>query len=497
MKWLIFGILMYAATYNAGYTQILWEEHFDNPGSFSESQFAHYKEGVYHIYGKNGRVSYFKDREFANAAIQVKTEFIGKEEGKGYGVIFRALDYDNFYVFGISGNGFYFFAKEIKDKFVSVIAWTESEVINKKGVNFLAVNCDGPAIELFINGIKVNQVTDKTFRSGKAGLIAYNDVHAHFDDLIVFQNRSGLATSFQLDPEPVHTDYDFSSEQSHLYYYNFDVMNEEWSQSEHVYYERGYYTMWNQNSDHYTWHSFSGKNYTMEANIKIGRWPEGLPESQGGILVRMNKNIDFYGLAVLQDDRVILKKRTNEFDQVLHEWKVNDLYGIIRLKLSADNDQLHCWVNDQFLGTASDPSEPHAHVDFGFFATKGVQLNIYSVNLTEIKIDWVALISAFFLSPVFIVIFAVVALIIIVNLLGKTRKRKQMIEKLRRQIIQHIEKNRGTVTVTSVMMEYNVDLKTAKAVMNEACLAYKGHHLISQDGNDCYDFPEYFSGGKG
>ncbi len=495
MKWFCM-IMVNAVTLCPGYSQILWEDHFGSTGGFSETQFAHYKGGIYHIYAKSGRVSYHKDRVFDNAAIQVRTEFIGHEEAKGYGLIFRAQDYDNFYVFAISGNGYYFFGKEISDKHQMLIQWTESSVIHQKGVNYLAVSCEGPVIELFINGQAVNRITDPSFSKGRVGLIAYNDVHAHFDDLIVYRNSSGLGSDFPFDPEPVHRDNDFSAEKSHLYFDNFDVMNDEWSQSENVYYERGYYTIWNQSSDHFTWHTYSDKNFAMEASMMILRWPEGDSASKAGLIVRSNKNTDFYAFAVTPDSRLLLKKRTNSFDQVLQVWNLSGMNGILKLKVSADNDHLQCWVNDHYLGKVKDEGEPHPFMNFGFFASKGVQMNVYSVNLSDIQIDWGEVFSSFFFSPVFMVSAGILVFILITGKLSRAGKRKMRIDKIRNEIVHHIEKKRGSVSVTGVMQEYDIDLKAAKQIMEEACSRYKGHHLVSQDGNDWFDFPDYFSSGK-
>ncbi len=479
--------------------QMLWEERFEQPDAFSESQYAHFKNGVYHIFGKNGRVTTSNKLIIDDAAIRIKTDFISGEENQGYGLIFRAKDFDNFYIFVISANGHYYLRKKINKEYYNIIDWTSSQEINKNGVNYLAVSCNGPKIELYINGKQINRAADPSLTSGKIGLIAFSGVHAHFDDLLVARNLSDMIERYDFTPEPPDYTGDFPEDPAYLLTDNFDNMSSGWGQSDNVYYERGYYTMWNQEDMHYTWHHFSQKNYILETNFQIKRrFPEVFPDKTG-IFFRAEKTTDFYSLSVSKNKSVLLEKRINSFNKILHEQKLEslDFNNMIRMKVSVHDDEIQCWVNDEWLGKFSDPINTLEYFNFGFFASKGVQLQVYGIRLGDIKIDWGEALAGFFSSRGFISITVIILLFVLIRIGVKSRLKKIRIAGiLQKTMRKYIEDKRGSFSITNVMNDFHLDIKTAKQIMDEACARYQGHHLISQDGNDWYDFPDYFRSGS-
>jgi hypothetical protein len=113
----------------------------------------------------------------------------------GYGLIFRVQvgeESDDFYAFRISGDGFYTVEKTENGQLATLIDWTPSSQIDQaEGTpNLLAVQGDGDAYALYINGRQVGAFTDDAYTGGTFGFMVDNyDEKAPatftFDDLAV------------------------------------------------------------------------------------------------------------------------------------------------------------------------------------------------------------------------------------------------------------------------------------------------------------------------
>jgi hypothetical protein len=88
----------------------------------------------------------------------------GKDQ---YGLVFRSLDYSNGegYYFGVTCDGKYSLVLSDGNRYRTLIDWTSSEKIvsGSNQTNRLGVLADGPSIDLFINGEKVNNTNDSAY----------------------------------------------------------------------------------------------------------------------------------------------------------------------------------------------------------------------------------------------------------------------------------------------------------------------------------------------
>ncbi|MEZ4540621.1 MAG: hypothetical protein R3C43_11665 [Chloroflexota bacterium] len=117
-------------------------------------------------------------RTFDDVVIRVEARQVAGANDNAYGVICRYQNEDNFYVFLISGDGYYAIGK-YQTGVDNVTYLTEnsqfqlSEAINT-GVasNELQVSCIGNQLSLEVNGASVVTVTDPTFVTGDIGLAA-------------------------------------------------------------------------------------------------------------------------------------------------------------------------------------------------------------------------------------------------------------------------------------------------------------------------------------
>ena len=88
----------------------------------------------------------------------------GKDQ---YGLVFRAPDYSNGegYYFGVTCDGQYSLIHSDGNRYRTLIDWTSSEKIvqGSNQTNRLGVLAEGPSIDLFINGEKVNHTEDSNY----------------------------------------------------------------------------------------------------------------------------------------------------------------------------------------------------------------------------------------------------------------------------------------------------------------------------------------------
>jgi hypothetical protein len=117
-------------------------------------------------------------RDFDDVIVSAEARQVGGPNDNAYGLICRYQNEENFYVFLVSGDGFYAIGK-YQTGTENVVYLTEnqqflpSDSINL-GVasNELRASCVGNQLSLEVNGIPVLSVTDPTFVTGDIGLAA-------------------------------------------------------------------------------------------------------------------------------------------------------------------------------------------------------------------------------------------------------------------------------------------------------------------------------------
>lgn len=117
-------------------------------------------------------------KEFADTVILVDTQVLDGPDDNALGVICRYQDSENYYVFLISGDGYYAIGRyqSGSDQITYLTGggeYTPSEAINQgTAVNQLQVSCVGNDLTLAVNGVELEQVTDTAFANGDVGLAA-------------------------------------------------------------------------------------------------------------------------------------------------------------------------------------------------------------------------------------------------------------------------------------------------------------------------------------
>ncbi len=118
------------------------------------------------------------DRIFDDVIITVEARQVSGPNDNAYGIICRYQSEENFYVFLISGDGYYTIGK-YQSAAENVVYLTEngqfqpSDAIHTGvATNELQASCIGNQLSLEVNGVPLVSVTDPTFVTGDIGLAA-------------------------------------------------------------------------------------------------------------------------------------------------------------------------------------------------------------------------------------------------------------------------------------------------------------------------------------
>lgn len=134
-------------------------------------------------------------RQFGDVIVTVQARQVAGPNDNAYGVICRYQNEENFYLFLISGDGFYMIGKyqSGSNRIIYLTGDGEfqfSEIINQGvATNQVRASCIGNELTLSVNGIPLATVTDASFATGDVGLgvstFEPGTAVVHFDDLRV------------------------------------------------------------------------------------------------------------------------------------------------------------------------------------------------------------------------------------------------------------------------------------------------------------------------
>lgn len=137
------------------------------------------------------------ERDFTNVIINVTARQISGPNNNAYGVICRYRDEQNFYLFLVSGDGYYTIGKyEASSPQIQYLTPNDefgySDIINQGvATNEIRAACVGNELSLAVNGIPVFATTDGTHTHGDIGVGASTlepgTAQIRFDDFSVLE----------------------------------------------------------------------------------------------------------------------------------------------------------------------------------------------------------------------------------------------------------------------------------------------------------------------
>lgn len=130
--------------------------------------------------------------EYDDFQLDVDVEHIsGTDNKSATGLLFRFVDWDNYYEFLVSAAGTHKLRKQVNDVWEDIVGWTSNAAITAGvGTNHLTVVAQGGSIVCLVNGEEVLDEMDSSFSSGQIGVVAlsYSEnvvMRVAFDDIEV------------------------------------------------------------------------------------------------------------------------------------------------------------------------------------------------------------------------------------------------------------------------------------------------------------------------
>ena len=178
--------------------QSSWADDFSDPASGWQAESdasaeVGYHDAVMRIFVKlpNLLAWTFTGREFSGFHLTVEATQVAGPDDNEYGVLVRMKDASHFYIFSVSGDGYYQVSK-YNDGERNVLSgdWTFSEAIHLgAATNLLEVVCQGATMTFLVNDVQLAQVKDSSYSRGDIGLYAGSffdpGVEVYFDNLRV------------------------------------------------------------------------------------------------------------------------------------------------------------------------------------------------------------------------------------------------------------------------------------------------------------------------
>jgi len=134
-------------------------------------------------------------RDFEDSIVTVKARQVDGPNDNAYGVICRYQSPENFYIFLVSGDGYYAIGKyQSGSSQITYLSgegqYRPSDAINQgQATNQIRASCVGNQLSLSVNGIPLETVTDTTFVNGDIGVgvstLQPGTAVVEFDDMLV------------------------------------------------------------------------------------------------------------------------------------------------------------------------------------------------------------------------------------------------------------------------------------------------------------------------
>ena len=163
---------------------ILFQDDFSKPANgwmASKTDYAEfgYVDGEYRILLNKAdfnTYSLLPKQTFGNCSVEVDVRLAAGPANGVFGILCRGeadqQAIQKAYVFAIRADGFYAILKRTSPTFWDAIAYgKESKAIKpNKAVNRLRADCSGATLTLYVNGEKLLEKTDASFKTGQVGL---------------------------------------------------------------------------------------------------------------------------------------------------------------------------------------------------------------------------------------------------------------------------------------------------------------------------------------
>lgn len=349
--------------------QILYFTDFTTKdGQWSETSnhdsYTEYREGRFHIGLRQTNLLKWvgPDLWFDNFAVEVNSKVVkGPVANYEFGLLVRAQDLNNYYLFQIAANGQYSLYQKLNGHWLPLKDWAASSAINQGlAENFIKAYCQGDRLTFFVNGTELVNVRNGDFKSGKIALCVgtqeVDNVEVAFDDFKVLAvEGSSSPTPTQLPTRtptpfsPLLWQDDFSDPSSGWPIMHLDDMALE--------YKNGQYSI-SVFKEHWEGSGNSKRtfeNFALEVEATPIYGPE---EYYYGVIVRQKDTANFYEFALSTAGYYSFHKRLNDEWVVLLDWMeceyMNPGEATNVIKIICQKDTFTLYINDKLMSTIQD-----------------------------------------------------------------------------------------------------------------------------------------------
>ncbi len=513
--------------------QVLLKEDFSKKGKFPEDNRTYYFNGVYHVYSHESVRLFDPSKNFKDFTAEIRTEFISGATAAFYGLYFRHDRHMNGYSFLITSWGYYNLHRTFQKPNGEVdsenlTSGTADSVFNKKGVNYLKTECKGDTIRLYINGHKVQTVTDSVIPEGIIGIYVWKDLHVHFDDLTVYKKNVTGKYSFK----PVFPDsaFDEKSDSKTINLINFNKFTG-WKDIPGAFHENGLYRIDSSAYINNYIYNYVNTDFSIRANLKIREWPR-----HGELRLSWYPDQSDYEteIGIIGDSTLRYVNKPAGIRNTLRNFPFRYETGtFVRLQIDKKDGDTKISVNGHERIVIIDESYEPRTFNWIEFRTEGIGIDLYSIKISkhsdeeygigtkdlscpvirvsgnlktakkppvEDESDRIPEDDSSFFSNLFLTIFSNYFLTII--LIGASQilliwgivRWRNAVRYNATHFVDYIRERNGSFFLNEFSARFRFSLSKAAAVMDKMVKDYGGYRYPVKDENDAfYDFPTFMS----
>ncbi|MFN8491026.1 MAG: hypothetical protein U0350_25755 [Caldilineaceae bacterium] len=325
------------------------------------------------------------------------TQIDGPPDGE-FGVVFREVNTDNFYMFTIRQAGTYALWKHVDKEWQTVIDWTKSSAIhsNKKATNKLGLLAEADEITLFMNDEVLTQIQDDAFVQGTIGLALGTQKQGGLE--VAFDNFN--LWSLYAEPKDLSSRVQDMTEAAPAFTDDFKTDNGDWTTKSkekdvsftykddafHILVDRKQWTAWTFNKQI---DDLKLSDFYLEAEASQIDGPKG---GEFGIVFRQTDSKNFYLYSISREGTYSLWKEVDGTWQPIIDWTntdaiQTDLNATNKLAVLAEGPQLTLFLNDQVLFHLKDNAFLSGTVGLmtGTYADPGVEVAFSKLNIWPLK----------------------------------------------------------------------------------------------------------------
>jgi hypothetical protein len=194
-----------SASFSLPVGAVLLSDDFSDPTSgwaeaSSDQSEMGYQDGKYVItvHNTNYLAWTYANQTYSDFVLEVAAAKVSGPSTGEYGVLFRIVDNNNFYIFKVNMTGSYLVSAFVNAEWVTLIPWTKNTAI-KAGTasNKLGVIAQGDSFSFYANDVKLDEITDSNFTQGDIALVAgtqaVGEVVASFSSVNVWETTGGAS----------------------------------------------------------------------------------------------------------------------------------------------------------------------------------------------------------------------------------------------------------------------------------------------------------------